>query len=87
MLCVCLGDGVKCVGFVCLLFENYKNVKSLCVKNCPGSVLLSFFNKVAGVRTATLLKKRLWPRCFPVTFPKFLRTSFFIEQPLVADSE
>ena len=36
-----------------------------------------FFNKVAGL--ATLLKKRLWHRCFPVKFVKFLRTSFFIE--------
>ena len=25
---------------------------------------------------ATLLKKRLWHRCFPVDFAKFLRTSF-----------
>ena len=35
-----------------------------------------FFNKVAGVRPATLLKKRLWHRCFPVNFAKFLRTPF-----------
>ena len=35
-----------------------------------------FFNKVAGLRPATLLKKRLWHRCFPVNFPKFLRTPF-----------
>ena len=34
-----------------------------------------FFNKVP----ATLLKKRLWHRCFPVNFMKFPRTSFFIE--------
>ena len=34
-----------------------------------------FFNKVAG-RPATLLKKRLWPRCFPVNFAKFLRKTF-----------
>ena len=34
------------------------------------------FNKVAGLRSATLLKKRLWHRCFPVNFAKFLRTSF-----------
>ena len=27
----------------------------------------------------TLLKKRLWPRCFPRNFVKFLRTPFFIE--------
>ena len=35
-----------------------------------------FFNKVAGLRRATLLKKRLWHRCFPVNFVKFLRTPF-----------
>ena len=35
-----------------------------------------FFNKVAGLRPATLLKKRLWHRCFPVNFANFLRTPF-----------
>ena len=35
-----------------------------------------FFNKVAGLRPATLLKKRLWHKCFPVNFAKFLRTHF-----------
>ena len=35
-----------------------------------------FFNKVAG-RPATLLKKRLWHKCFPVNFAKFLRTPFY----------
>ena len=38
-----------------------------------------FFNKVAGLRPVTLLKKRLWDRCFPVTFVKFLRTAFLTE--------
>ena len=33
-----------------------------------------FFNKVA-----TLLKKRLWHRCFPVNFVKFLRTPISTE--------
>ena len=33
-----------------------------------------FFNKVASLRPATLLEKRLWHRCFPVNFVKFLRT-------------
>ena len=32
-----------------------------------------FFNKV---RPATLLKKRLWHRCFPLNFLKFVRTPF-----------
>ena len=36
-----------------------------------------FLNKVAGLRpTASLLKERLWRRCFPVNFTKFLRTPF-----------
>ena len=29
-----------------------------------------------SLRSATLLKKRLWHRCFPVNFEKFLRTPF-----------
>ena len=37
------------------------------------------FNKVAGLRPATLLKKRLWHRCFPLNFAKFLRTPFLTE--------
>ena len=36
-----------------------------------------FLNKVAGLRAATLLKKRLWHRCFSVNFAKFLRTPFY----------
>ena len=35
-----------------------------------------FFNKVADFRPATLLKNRLWHRCFPVNLTKFLRTLF-----------
>ena len=33
-----------------------------------------FLNKVADLRPATLLNKRLWHKCFPVNFAKFLRT-------------
>ena len=49
----------------------------------------TYLNNVAGLRPATLLKKRLWPPacniikkrrlwywCFPLKFVKFLRTSF-----------
>ena len=35
-----------------------------------------FFNKVAGLKPATLLKKRLWLKCFPVNFAKVFRTPF-----------
>ena len=38
-----------------------------------------YFNKVADLRPETLLKKRLWHRCFPVNFAKFLRTPFLTE--------
>ena len=38
-----------------------------------------FVNKVTGLRPATLLKKRLWHRCFPVNFTKFLRVPFLKE--------
>ena len=38
-----------------------------------------FFSKVAGLRPGTLLKKRLWLRCFPVNFAKLLRTPFLTE--------
>ena len=37
------------------------------------------FNKVAGLTTATLLKKRHWRRCLLVNFVKFPRTPFLKE--------
>ena len=38
-----------------------------------------FSNKLAGLRPATLLKKRLLHRCFPLNCAEFLGTPFFIE--------
>ena len=35
-----------------------------------------FFNKLAGFRPGILLKKRLWHKCIPVNFRKFLWTPF-----------
>ena len=40
-----------------------------------------FFNKVAGLSPATLLKKILQRWCFPVNFAKFLRTRFLQNIP------
>ena len=45
------------------------------------------FKKVAGLSPATLLKKRLWHRCFPVNFAKFLRTPFLTEHLLATASD
>ena len=39
----------------------------------------NFIKKETLARPATLFKKRLWHRCFPVNFVKFLRTSFYLE--------
>ena len=50
-----------------------KNFAKFTGKHLGQSLL---FNKVAGLRSATLLKKRLWHRCFSVNFVKFLRTPF-----------
>ena len=43
--------------------------------------VLGNFTKFTGkhLRPAALLKQRLWHRCFPVNFAKFLRTSFVVE--------
>ena len=41
--------------------------------------LPKFTGKHLSQRPATLFKKRLWHRCFPVNFAKFLRTPFFTE--------
>ena len=41
-----------------------------------------FFNKAAGLRSLTFLKKETLAQIFPVNFAKFLRTAFIIEQLL-----
>ena len=49
-----------------------------------------FFNKVAGLRPATSLRKKLWHRCFTVNFVKLLRTTFLkehLERMLLKTSE
>ena len=38
-----------------------------------------FLIKLQASRPPTLSKKRLWHRCFPVNFAKFLRSPFYIE--------
>ena len=41
--------------------------------------ILRNFAKFTGKHPATLLKKRLWHRCFPVNFAKFLRVPLLTE--------
>ena len=45
-----------------------------------------FFNKVAGLRSATLLKKILWHRCFSVNFCDIFQSTYFEEHLQTAAS-
>ena len=44
-----------------------------------------FSNKITGLIPVTLLKKRLWYKCFPVNFAKFLRTPFL--KPVASEAD
>ena len=54
-------------GGVLLRKDIFKNLSKFTGKHLSQGL---FFNKVAGLRTATLLKKTPWPRCFPVKLEK-----------------
>ena len=76
-----------------IICENYQNKEAVVQRCSVKNVFLKisqnfhkkhlcqslFFNKVADLRSATLLKKRLWHRCLSVDFAKFLRTPFLAE--------
>ena len=47
----------------------------------------SLFEKVAGLRPATLLKKETLAQCFPVKFCEISKYTFLHRTPLVAASE
>ena len=57
-------------------------IQSLKIKTQPPEVfyekgvIKNFTGKHLCLRPATLSKKRLWRRCFPVNFVEFLRTPF-----------
>ena len=51
-----------------------------------GKHLCQSLLSVAGLGPATSLKKRLWHRCFPMNFAKFLKTPLLTEKPLVTTS-
>ena len=66
-----------------VLLESYiQNVQNL--SHYPEAVARSRFVKFIRLRPAALLKKRLWHRCFPVNFQKFLRTPFLTEHQATA---
>ena len=54
-------------------------LRNLTIIHRKTPVQKSLFNKVPGLRPATLLKRRLWHKCFLVNFVKSLRTLFYTE--------
>ena len=76
---------INCTGKFCYRHGNFQNSEA-----ATRGVLKSFIkfigkhlwqslylNKAAVLKPATLLKRRLWHRCFPVNFVKFLSTTFY----------
>ena len=83
--CFCLQDSrISNLPVITGIFYLYRRSHRMCsVKSCSWTfckiyrktpVPKSFFNEVAGVRLATLFKKRHCHWCFPVNFEKFSRT-------------
>ena len=60
--------------------------KHLCQILSFNKVAGLLFNKVVGLRPATLLKNRLWHRCFPVNFCEISKNTFCYRTPPVAAS-
>ena len=59
--------------------EQRCSVKKVFQKISQNSQANSCTRVSAGLRPATLLKKRFWHRCLPLNFEKFLGAPFFIE--------
>ena len=62
---------------LCMLYD--KNIATFMLQLCYDKIADKPW-QIIGLRPATLLRKRLWRRCFPVNFAKFIRTSFIIER-------
>ena len=60
---------------------NSSNLDNKELKLSVPMIALSIFLNLKTLQPwpATLFKTRLWYRCFPVSFAKFLRTPFLIE--------
>ena len=69
-------------------YQSIPNISYKLLSDKPFQIILTNYYQTseAAAQTcsvkkppATLLKKRLWHRCFPVNFAKFLKTPFFTE--------
>ena len=58
----------------CFIKKVHRNFTKFTGKQLCQSL---FFSKIAELKPATLLKKRLWYRRFPVNFAKISKNTFF----------
>ena len=63
------------LGFLVILFSIYKFYIRIDLSRPYSNSFILYMSNEA------LLKKRLWYRCFPVNFAKFLRTPFYRTRP------
>ena len=63
----------------CSVKKVFLEISQNSQKSTCARVSFSIKLQASGLRSASLLKKRPWHRCFPVNFVKFLRTPFFRE--------
>ena len=66
---------------ICRSSHRWSSIKKVLLKIMENSLenssaRVSFLKNFAGLKPATLFKKRLWHSCFPASFAKFLRTDF-----------
>ena len=67
---------MKCVCFITEAVVYRSSSKSVFLKISQ----ISLENICVGLNACNYIKKRFQHRCFPVKFPKLLRTPFFTEQ-------
>ena len=60
-----------------------KQISEATVRRCSSTLTQSLlFDRVAGLKPETLLKKRSWHGCFPVNFCEIFKKTFFYRTPL-----
>ena len=76
----------EAVAWMCSVIKIFLNILQNSQENTCIRVTFLIKLQAADLRSANLLRKRLWQRCFLVNSAKFLRTLFFYRTPPVAPS-
>ena len=77
MVAICYSKCKEAVARRCSVKKVFLKISQYSLENTCARI--SFFNNIAVLKSATLLKKRLWHRCFPMNFAKISKNIFFME--------